>query len=282
MLPTLLDTRIAGVHVVVPAYGTLLAVAALATLVLAWWLARRRGIAPWRAAAFLGVTAGCVPIGARLLHVALNPSFYVRDPAAWLSTDPTGFALYGGLLLAAVAGALVARAARIDLWRMADATAPALGVGIAFARLGCFLNGCCYGAVTYGPLGVVFPVGSLPWWGQFANSRISMFSSALPVYPTQLFELAGALAGSVLAAWMIARRSQDGAAFLAFVAWFSAVRWADWLVRVPAASFSAPPWLYPALYATLIAGCLALAVARRAALRPDRIVLVSQPRTESF
>jgi prolipoprotein diacylglyceryltransferase len=109
-----------------------------------------------------------------------------------------------------------------------------------------------------------------------------MFSTALPVYPTQLFELAGALAGAALAAWMLARGSGDGAAFLAFVGWFSAVRWADWLVRVPAPGFSAPPWLYPALYATLIVGCLALAVARRAALRPDDFVLVSQPRTESL
>ena len=126
---------------------------------------------------------------------------------------------------------------------------------------------------------MVFPVGSLPWWGQFASGRISMFSSALPVYPTQLFELAGALVGAAIAGRMLARGSTDGAAFLAFVGWFSVVRWADWLVRVPASSFSAPPWLYPTLYAALIAGCFGLAVARRAAVRPGGGVLVSQIRT---
>jgi phosphatidylglycerol:prolipoprotein diacylglycerol transferase len=263
MLPTLLDTRVAGMRVTLPAYGTLLALAAVVTVTLAWWLARRRGIPGGRAAALLGVTAVCVPIGARLLHLALNPSVYAADPGALLSTDPTGFALYGGLILATIAGLVTAWVLRVDLWRMADASAPAIGVGIALARLGCFLNGCCFGRVTTGPLGIVFPGGSLPWLGQLSDGRITLLDATLPVYPTQLFELAGALAGSALAVWVLTRGARDGTAFLAFAAWFSAVRWADWYLRVPASSFAGPSWMYPALYAALIAVCVTLIIVRR-------------------
>jgi phosphatidylglycerol:prolipoprotein diacylglycerol transferase len=146
---------------------------------------------------------------------------------------------------------------------MADASAPAIGVGIALARLGCFLNGCCFGRVTAGPLGIVFPGGSPPWFAQLADGRITLLDATLPVYPTQLFELAGALAGSALAVWILTRGARDGTAFLAFAAWFSAVRWANWLVRVPASSFAGPSWMYPALYAALIAVCVTLIIVRR-------------------
>lgn len=60
---------------------------------------------------------------------------------------------------------------------------PGIVLGHAFGRLGCFFGGCCFGKVTYGPFGVVFPEGS-----PAAELYPGADGKSLPVYPTQLFE----------------------------------------------------------------------------------------------
>lgn len=62
---------------------------------------------------------------------------------------------------------------------------PGLVLAHAFGRLGCFCAGCCYGKVTDGPFGVSFPAGSMP-----ARKHPAASGGSLPVYPTQLFEVA--------------------------------------------------------------------------------------------
>ena len=47
-------------------------------------------------------------------------------------------------------------------WLMSDVAAPAVAIGIAIGRIGCFLNGCCYGAVCELPWAVRFPPGRMP------------------------------------------------------------------------------------------------------------------------
>lgn len=80
---------------------------------------------------------------------------------------------------------------------------PGLVLAHGFGRLGCFFGGCCYGARTDGPLGVVFPAGSAAG-KQYPNTaveavvreithangtveKIELYPS-LPVLPTQLIE----------------------------------------------------------------------------------------------
>ena len=48
------------------------------------------------------------------------------------------------------------------VWRVADLAAPAIVLGLFFGRLGCFLNGCCYGKETTSAIGIRFPIGSTP------------------------------------------------------------------------------------------------------------------------
>ena len=48
-------------------------------------------------------------------------------------------------------------------WPMCDVAAPAVAIGAAVGRLGCFLNGCCDGVVCSWPWGVRFPAGSHAW-----------------------------------------------------------------------------------------------------------------------
>ena len=82
-------------------------------------------------------------------------------------------------------------------WRMTDVAAPAVAIGIAIGRIGCFLNGCCYGAVCALPWAVRFPAGSHAWARQVDAGLISPWrSTSLPVHPTQLY---ASLAGFVVA-----------------------------------------------------------------------------------
>ena len=81
-----------------------------------------------------------------------------------------GLTFYGGVLLAAPAGFLYARRRKLGALRAADLLAPALMIALAVGRIGCFLNGCCYGAQTDSVFGVLFP-------GNLADR-----------HPTQLYE----------------------------------------------------------------------------------------------
>lgn len=113
-----------------------------------------------------------------------------RDCLAALKFWQGGLTFYGGLLLAVPGGLWFARRKRLDPWRVADITAPCIMLGLAIGRVGCFLNGCCYGAATGAWPGVRFP------------------GHAHAVHPTQLYEAAAALLiGLVLLRWGIAPRA---------------------------------------------------------------------------
>ena len=82
-------------------------------------------------------------------------------------------------------------------WPMADAVAPALAVGIPFGRIGCFLNGCCYGSLCDlpFPLSVRYPAGSHAWFAQVEQGILPPAAAlSLPVHPTQLYAAVAGLA----------------------------------------------------------------------------------------
>ncbi len=80
-----------------------------------------------------------------------------RDCLAVFKFWQGGLTFYGGVLLAVPGGIWFAKRRGLAPMAAADLIAPALMLGLAFGRVGCFLNGCCYGAATESPLGVRFP-----------------------------------------------------------------------------------------------------------------------------
>ncbi len=64
---------------------------------------------------------------------------------------------------------------------------PGIALGHGFGRIGCFLAGCCYGAMTSSPIGVVYPAGSLPATLYPDYTDLSHIGS-VPLLPVQLFE----------------------------------------------------------------------------------------------
>jgi phosphatidylglycerol:prolipoprotein diacylglycerol transferase len=125
--------------------------------------------------------------GARLFYVIMHWDEFADN---WLGAvipiqkDGTfglgGLIFLGGLIAAVLIGIWYVRRYRLPLWKTADSAAPAVAVGIIFGRIGCFLNGCCFGKVCNQPWGIYYPDDS------YANAIIG----AQPLHPTQLYDAA--------------------------------------------------------------------------------------------
>lgn len=112
-------------------------------------------------------------LGGRLLYVVLNWDDFARTPQEILALWHGGLVWYGGFIGGVLGGWLYVRARRLHFLRVVDQFVPFVVLGHAIGRLGCFLNGCCYGK----------PTGA--WCGvKFAGQTEC-------VLPTQLFEAAG-------------------------------------------------------------------------------------------
>jgi phosphatidylglycerol:prolipoprotein diacylglycerol transferase len=127
-------------------------------------------------------------LGARLFFAALHWQFFLHEPLALFALWQGGLVWYGGFVGGLLSAWWYARRHRLPLVFLADLFAPALALGHAIGRIGCFLNGCCYGAATDA------------WCG------VSMPGAAERVYPTQLMESLG-----LFVIYIILRRLQTPA-----------------------------------------------------------------------
>ena len=112
-------------------------------------------------------------VGGRLLYALLHGAWFLESPWELLKLWHGGLVWYGGFIGGLLAGWFYVRARRLDFLRVLDQCIPFLPLGHALGRIGCFLNGCCYGRPTEAWCGVLFP------------------GHPGPVLPTQLFEAAG-------------------------------------------------------------------------------------------
>lgn len=172
----------------VTSFGVLVGVGALVGI---WLFGRelaRSGLPPDASnAAVAGVFGGL--LGAKLVWTV---EFMGNAPVADLLFSRGGLSWFGGLLGGVGAGLWMLRRYRVPLVRGLAAATPALAVGHAIGRIGCFLVGDDYGRPTDLPWGVAFPMGLPP--------------TDVPVHPTQLYE-AMALAA---VAWMLIRWRRAG------------------------------------------------------------------------
>jgi len=167
-------------------------------------------------------------VGARLFYVIeYHDQFFaagrswLESLAAVLNVAAGGLVVFGSLPTAALAAWRFAERRGLSLPRLADCIAPGLLVGLAIGRIGCFLNGCCYGGPCDLPWAVRFPPESPPWLDQAARGLLPAAAAdgglpwSLPVHPAQLYAAVDAAILAVLAcvasATPLARR--DGQVF---------------------------------------------------------------------
>jgi len=273
MLPILFRFSLGGTEIAVGAYSTFMVLAWAATVAIGTAVSARRGIPARKALTVFAASLVAALVGGRLLDILTVGGASAESAVRLWTLTFQGFSLYGALVFGAAAALAVTQVAGIPAWRFADSGTPALAVGIALMRVGCFLRGCCYGVPTSLPWGVTFPAGSLAWAQQMLSGSTGilggMMGEVLPVHPTQLYELAAALAiGGLSIALMRRRDLPDGVAFLASAITFTLFRIGNGLLRPPEPVPLVGEWFYPTMYATILIALGALLVWRlRAAKR---------------
>lgn len=244
------------------AWDVCVALGALAAFAPVW---RRKKEATLVAAGLVGAA-----IGATVLPMLL------RLPAV-IATRSAGPLLVGDRMaigaLLGFAGAVAILARGVERARMLDAIAPSLGVIVIFGRVGCFLEGCDFGAPSSVPWAVRYPADSHAFGRELAQGLVRATDGAsLAVHPAQLYE---ALVGAAMIAVAIAvRRAKppagDGAIFRATIATYAAGRFVVELFRGDERGslgpLSMPQWMTIALLAWCAAG---LAGAGRSSTAPD-------------
>jgi prolipoprotein diacylglyceryl transferase len=184
-------------------YGVMVALGFLVAIYLASREARRNGVPPQKIFD-IGLYALLFGIaGARILHVLLDFRYYAGHPLEIIMINRGGLSIHGGLLAGIAAAYLFIKLNRIPLWKTADIIIPYLALAQAIGRMGCYLNGCCYGTPTYLPFGISLP------------------GHILRLHPIQLY-LALFLFLTFIALKIIYKRKKyDGEAFFSYFLIFS-------------------------------------------------------------
>lgn len=159
-------------------------------------------------------------------HAETGTCRATRSCFAWANVWSGGRTYYGGLMAALVACALFVRRHGGPVRRVADIAGVVAPLGLCLGRVGCFLEGCCFGTPTGMPWGVRYPGGSAA--SRLQSQSGHMASAGLPswpVHPTPLYEAAGSLAiGAFLLLWLDPRKRFDGQIFLVFLAAYAVLR----------------------------------------------------------
>ncbi len=198
----------------ITSYGLMLAVAFLVGTWLALRESRRLGLDEDHVVTVILVALVAGVVGARALYVAEHLRDFRGSYLSVLALWQGGLTLYGGVVAGTVAGLFVARRMGLPMWVTADALAPSLALGTVFGRVGCFLNGCCYGHPTRLPWGVVFPPDS------FAGLEFG----PVPVHPAQLYFAAAGLLLFGVIWWMRRRVRVPGVLLWSLIALMALVR----------------------------------------------------------
>lgn len=135
-----------------------------------------------------------------------------------------GMSFFGALAFSVPVGIIYLRIKGVNLWKIADISAPSIAIGEAFARIGCFLNGCCFGNPCSPDAfyGVEFPAGSIPH---------QHYGEIISVYPTQIISALNAFILFLILSFLLRHRMFDGQIFWLFAFLYSITRFAIEFLR---------------------------------------------------
>jgi phosphatidylglycerol:prolipoprotein diacylglycerol transferase len=213
-------------------FGVMLVFAFIAGYLQVSWGLRRLGVGNEEDASALIFAAGVGGIvGAKIYYAILYGNWR-------LLFDRSGLVWYGGFVLGAAGVLWVVRSRRLPAWSTADAVAPALALGYAIGRIGCFLVGDDYGRPTSLPWGVAFPVGLPPTTaGALRDTFHVPIAATVPddfllrVHPTQIYETLICLGIWGLGVRYLRRGGPPGSVLLPVLALLAAERFAVEFLR---------------------------------------------------
>lgn len=146
--------------------------------------------------------------GARILFVLLELPYYTEHPLQIFMINQGGLSFYGSLLGGYIGGIWYAKRKKIDVWPIADAMAPWLAMGYSIVRVGCLLNGCCYGLPTHVP------------WAMKCAAEDSLLR-----HPTQIYALLASLGIFFLLKFAEKKKPFHGFVFWLYLGVYSIARY---------------------------------------------------------
>lgn len=193
-------------------YGILIAIG---IIVLIWWTLRgvhRSGNKVSKDvvmnAALIGIPSGIIL--SRALHVVDQWGYYSQHLNELVGGQ--GLTIYGAILGAALGIWIYSRVAKFNFGYFADIVAPGIILAQALGRVGCTINGCCYGKETDAWCAIVY------------ENPNSFGPIGIPVYPTQVFEIGALLVMFAILLPLRNRLRPDGSIFLIYMALYAAWR----------------------------------------------------------
>ena len=161
------------------------------------------------------------------------------------------------MIAAAVACIFYTRLKKLPLWKVADILAPSIALGCVFGRIGCLLNGCCYGRACNLPWAIRFPAGN------------PLNPPTFPVHPTEIYDSLLNLGLYAFLAWLYRRKKFDGQVFGVYLVCYAVLRSFVEMFRgdYPEYQHYLGGWATPAHLASiliLVAGLVLLGLLRRA------------------
>ena len=168
-------------------YGFMLAISFLLGIYLAAHRAKKKNVDPNCVMDLSVVIIISSIVGSRLLYVL----FHLEEfKGHWMDTfNPfqsdgqiglAGLTVLGGVLLSFITSFIYIRIKKLSFLKLADIFLPSLGLGIFITRIGCYLNGCCFGVPCDPHWGVIFP----------PESPAGNFYQGIPIIPAQLYSSA--------------------------------------------------------------------------------------------
>ena len=195
MFPTVL--KLGNLHIY--SYGVMLFISFVCGIAIVEHRAKKFGVDPKKVTDLALWVLLAVVVGSRLFYVAFHWSEFSNDLIgiiAFWRGGLAGLMFYGGFLGGIIAGVVFVWLNKLPVRKLMDAVAPAIMLGEGFTRVGCFLNGCCFGGPTSGHFGLVYPPES-PAGATFLGQ---------PIHPTQLYSSAAGFGLFLLALWIERRR----------------------------------------------------------------------------
>lgn len=201
-----------------PTYGVLLALGLLAAVYAVMRVGKREGLEPSRLFDFSTWLIITALVGAKALMVITDWRFYWQNPGSLVSWGmfQAGGVFYGGFIAAVFFAWWYTRSNQMPLWRVFDVYAPAIALGQAIGRLGCFAAGDDYGKATTFSLHVVFTDPEA--------LRIGGVPLNVPVHPVQLYESAAAFLIFAYLIWKFSRKAYPGQIFVQYLGFYAAAR----------------------------------------------------------
>lgn len=219
-------------------YGLMLAIAFLVAIFGLSKLAKPYGISSDTIIDLtIWIIIGAV-IGSRIAYVLTEYRYFLSVP--WwhvFSISSGGLAFHGGLIGGFLAGLIFVKTKKIYPWKLADLAAPFIALGYSIVRIGCFMNGCCYGKIT-----------NTPWALHCAANDLALR------HPTQLYSLIGSLILFFILFRLHNHRHFSGYLFLLYIGLYSIMRFIVEIFRESPMVF---PWLSLAQLVCVILGVTA-------------------------